>query len=131
MFSAVAALALAGSAGAATVHAAAGTMIGRMEGNVAVFRGIPYAQPPIGPFRWRAPQALPRFSRPRQATSFGSICMQAPPKGDTGVGTEPPSEDCLTLNIWAPTSRRNLPVMVWIHGGGAVSLMRTRLWLTH
>lgn len=121
MFSAIAALALAASAGAATVHATAGRMIGRVEGDVAIFRGVPYARPPVGALRWRAPQPLPRFPRAHQASTFGPICMQPPPKGDAGVGSEPPSEDCLTLNIWGPTSRRNLPVMVWVHGGGYTS----------
>lgn len=90
-----------------------------LEGDIAVFRGIPYARPPVGPLRWRAPQPLPRWTSPLPARAFGAICMQADPAGDSGVGPEAPSEDCLTLNIWAPRAGgAKLPVMVWLHGGG-------------
>lgn len=104
---------------AVTANAPAGTMIGQVERDVAVWRGIPYAQPPVGPLRWRAPQPLPRRTTPLVTKTFGSICPQADPKGDAGVGIEPQSEDCLTLNIWAPSAGgAKRPVMVWLHGGG-------------
>ena len=89
---------------------------------MAVYRGIPYAQPPVGALRWRAPQALERWRLPRSARNFGAICMQVFPTSDAGVGNESPSEDCLTLNIWAPPNGGNhRPVMVWLHGGGYTS----------
>ncbi len=106
----------------AIVYAPAGTIEGAVENDVAVFRGIPYARPPVGPLRWRAPQPLPRATTARIAREFGPVCMQPDPKGDAGVGAEAQNEDCLTLNIWAPRgtgSRR--AVMVWLHGGGYIS----------
>jgi para-nitrobenzyl esterase len=100
----------------------AGAVRGVAIESVTAYRGIPYAQPPIGARRWRAPQPLPRWTSVRDATAFGPVCMQAPPNGDTGVGDEPRSEDCLTLNIWTPSlAGRKHPVMVWLHGGGYTS----------
>lgn len=112
------AAALALAAVVPVVDAPAGVIQGQVEDEIAVYRGIPYAQPPVGPRRWVAPQPLKRWTAPLAASRFGSVCMQAPPKGDTGTGIETPSEDCLTLNIWAPAGARRLPVMVWLHGGG-------------
>lgn len=94
-----------------------------------VWRGIPYAQPPTGELRWRAPQPPVPWTETREALSFGSPCPQyASPLG--GVpgrdGTVVGNEDCLYLNVYAPrfapdevpTGDARLPVMVWIHGGG-------------
>ena len=107
------------SAVPAVVSAPASVFEGAQDGDIAVFRGIPYAQPPVGALRWRAPQPLPRASAPRLAREFGHICMQPDPKGDAGVGVETPSEDCLTLNIWTPAAKGPpRAVMVWLHGGG-------------
>jgi carboxylesterase type B len=78
---------------------------------VRVFKGIPYAAPPVGQLRWRAPQPVSAWSGVRDATSFAMACMQ--PGRDL-----PMSEDCLTLNVWTPRAAKALPVMVWIHGGG-------------
>lgn len=89
-------------------------MEGRADSALHVFRGIPYAAPPIGALRWRPPQALPRWSGVRSAAEFGAACVQ-PTTAYTGIG--PTSEDCLTLNIWAPADARHAPVFVWIHGG--------------
>lgn len=121
MLSALVATALAGTPLAATAHSPAGTVAGTIERDIAVYRGIPYAKPPVGALRWRAPKPLKPWRGVYEARAFGATCVQAPPKGDAGVGKEPPSEDCLTLNIWAPPGRRNLPVMVWVHGGGYTS----------
>jgi para-nitrobenzyl esterase len=97
-----------------------------------VWKGIPYAQPPLGELRWRAPQALPRWSEPREALDFGAICPQLASRfgGEQGIaaGTPVGHEDCLTLNVWAPAfapeavpeDSERLPVMLWIHGGGNV-----------
>lgn len=121
MLSALVATALTGTPLAAIAHSPAGTVVGVIERDNAVYRGIPYAKHPVGALRWRAPKPLQRWRDVYEAHAFGPTCMQASPKGDAGVGKEPPSEDCLTLNIWTPPGRRNLPVMVWVHGGGYTS----------
>ncbi|HEV2083216.1 MAG TPA: carboxylesterase family protein [Brevundimonas sp.] len=89
----------------------------RGEGVVA-FKGIPYAAPPVGPLRWTPPRPPAAWEHARDASSYGAICIQPPANGDPGVGPLPMSEDCLTLNVWAPEGARDLPVMVWLHGGG-------------
>ena len=89
---------------------------------VAVYKGIPYAKPPTGELRWRPPVAAPAWSGVREAWEFGHACLQ-PPQSPTGLysgGMASLSEDCLTLNVWAPSGARKLPVMVWIHGGALV-----------
>ena len=97
-----------------------GVLVGRAAEGVAGFRAIPYAAPPVGPLRWRAPQRPEAWQGERDATQFGAICIQPPSNGDPGVGPLPMSEDCLTLNVWTPEVRGDepLPVMVWNHGGG-------------
>ncbi len=97
----------------------AGRMQGLMEGNLRVFMGIPYAQPPVGALRWRPPEPLPRWHGVRHATAFGPACFQ-PDNTLASVYVEEPmpmSEDCLTLNIWAPADARQAPVFFWIYGG--------------
>lgn len=106
-----------------TVEAPAGAMEGSQQGGVRVFKGIPYARPPVGPMRWKPPEKLPAWQGVRKATAFGPACVQ-PRSRAVSIYTNPPekmSEDCLTLNIWAPGQARNLPVFVWIHGGALVS----------
>ena len=95
-----------------------GAVRGVCSDGVAVFRGLPYAAPPVGPLRWRPPRPPTSWIGERDASTWGGICVQSPPGADPGVGPLPMSEDCLTLNVWAPTGERDLPVMVWIHGGG-------------
>lgn len=118
---AAACCAIAGPAFAAdplVVDAPAGVVKGGNEGAVRVFRGIPYALPPVGPARWTAPKPLPRWAGLRKADRFGPACYQ--PLGPAGVYTNAPaamSEDCLYLNIWAPRHAGKAPVLVWIHGG--------------
>ncbi|MBN2971794.1 carboxylesterase family protein [Roseomonas aeriglobus] len=121
----IAAALLAGAAPALaqTVTAPAGTLEGTTENGLTIFRGIPYAQPPVGPLRWKPPVALPAWDGVRQAKRFGQACVQ-PRERNLGIYTNPPQqmgEDCLTLNVWAPKDVQKLPVLVWIHGGALVS----------
>ncbi len=81
--------------------------------DVVAFKGIPYAAPPVGPLRWRPPQPPAAWSGVREATSFGPACMQPGP-------AYAKSEDCLTVNVWAPRGAHGRPVMVWYYGGGLV-----------
>jgi len=103
----------------ALVEAPAGTVRGSVERDVQVFRGIPYAIPPVGDRRWSPPQPLPVWEGVRDADKFGAACMQPGPRGPSIYAWDLPamSEDCLTLNIWAPENATNAPVFVWIHGG--------------
>lgn len=86
---------------------------------VVVYKGIPYAAPPVGELRWKAPQPAMAWQGVRDAGNFGAACMQIPyPEGSlfrSALG--PVSEDCLTLNVWTTAASSKLPVMVWIHGG--------------
>ena len=90
------------------------------DASIGVFRGIPYAQPPVGNLRWRAPQDLAPWTGVRQATTFGAACWQSY-SDDAFVwsrGEFLRSEDCLHLNIWQPEKAdATAPVMVWFHGG--------------
>jgi len=103
---------------APVVRAPAGELRGELEGAVAVFRGVPYAQPPVGERRWRPAEPLPAWEGVRQATRFGAACMQPPSPFEHHAAM---SEDCLFLNVWTPKDARDAPVMVWIHGGSLVS----------
>lgn len=89
------------------------------DGQIRIFKGIPYADSAAGEFRWTAPRPVPAWGGVRDATETGAHCAQGPIFDDITF-QRPASEDCLNLNIW--TSARNasqrLPVMVWIHGGG-------------
>ncbi|HEV2598002.1 carboxylesterase/lipase family protein [Sphingopyxis sp.] len=105
------------------IEAPAGTVEGKTVGKVDVFKGIPFAQPPVGSLRWKAPQPLPVWAGVRKAQAFGAACIQPRPTA-IGIYTNPPvkmSEDCLTLNIWAPAKAKGAPVIVWIHGGALLS----------
>ncbi len=94
------------------VRVTGGTIQGApLKGGGAVFKGIPFAAPPVGDLRWREPMPVKPWTGIREATNFGARCMQ---------GGERVSEDCLYINVWTPEwpSQSRKPVMLWIHGGG-------------
>lgn len=106
-----------------TVKTAQGKVHGKLinEGKVKAFLGLPYAAPPVGELRWKAPQPPAAWKTTRDASMFGHHCAQNPVFADMIFQDPGPSEDCLYLNVYAPAdakAKSNLPVMFWIHGGG-------------
>jgi para-nitrobenzyl esterase len=90
------------------------------DGKVRTFKGIPFALPPVGPLRWKAPQPPAPWTGVRKASEYGARCMQGPIYSDMIFHDAGPSEDCLYLNLWMPANPAvtKLPVMVSIYGGG-------------
>jgi para-nitrobenzyl esterase len=115
-------LVVAPAAASTDVKITQGALEGVLDDGVATFKGIPFAAPPVGALRWRAPQPAPAWTGVRDARDFGPICPQsklsllAKLKPHLNL---PQSEDCLTINIWSPNTdpHAKLPVMVWIYGG--------------
>jgi para-nitrobenzyl esterase len=89
--------------------------------DVRVFKGIPFAAPPMGNLRWHAPEPVAHWDGVRKGDEFGPICMQAPGRG--GAAQSKMSEDCLYLNVWtaAKSAAERRPVLLWIHPGGYTS----------
>jgi len=100
-----------------------GLLKGAVAGGVVSFKGVPFAKPPVGELRWRAPQPVAPWAGVRAATAYGHDCMQTPFPSDAAPLGTAPSEDCLVLNVWRPAraAAARLPVMVWIYGGGYVN----------
>ena len=107
---------------APVVKVATGALSGAVEDGIASWKGVPFAAPPVGPLRWRAPQPAANWKGVRPATQYSSDCMQKPFGGDAAPLGTTPAEDCLYANVWKPAaSTAKLPVVVWIYGGGFVN----------
>jgi para-nitrobenzyl esterase len=103
-----------------TITASQGTLAGQVDANgVRSFKGIPYAEPPVGDKRWTAPVAAGPWKGVREAREFGASCIETSYAPQSLFAVFPPknSEDCLFLNVWSPPNAKKAPVIVWIHGG--------------
>lgn len=105
------------------VKIADGTLEGVDESGVYAFKGIPFAAPPVGDYRWREPQPVQPWTGIRKADHFGPRAMQRPLFSDMNFRSDGMSEDCLYLNVWTPAKEfdENLPVLVYFYGGGLVA----------
>jgi para-nitrobenzyl esterase len=99
----------------APVTLSSGRITGTDLGTVQSWLGIPYAAPPTGALRWKPPQSPVSWEGVRAMDHYGAVCMQSRPAAGTTA-----SEDCLTLNVWAPKGVQRAAVMLWIHGGAFI-----------
>ena len=114
------------SSNEAIVDTLSGKLEGQFENGLYVFKGIPYAEPPVGKLRWMPPEPHRPWKGVRSAQKFGATSLQEVRQVsdihvDEQVSQEPQSEDCLFLNIWTPgLDNAKRPVLFWIHGGGFI-----------
>ena len=109
---------------ATQVQVAGGRLAGEaLPGGIRVFKGVPFADPPVGERRWQAPQPVQPWKDVRPATQFGPRAMQLPLFGDMNFRSNGVSEDCLYLNVWtsATSAKAKLPVLMYFYGGGFVA----------
>ncbi len=118
----LAALALAAGSPAmaeiATAKVTGGEISGTVVDGISEFKGIPFAAPPVGALRWKAPRPVRPWSGVRRTVNFGTACMQTGGGGGAGPGI-PYGEDCLFIDVWSPakSAGERLPVIAWIYGG--------------
>ena len=100
-----------------------GILEGKDLSGIKVFKGVPFAAPPVGNLRWKTPQPVKHWDGVREAKEYGPNPMQEPLFGDMNFGTKVNSEDCLYLNIWTPakTMKEHLPVLIYFNGGGLMA----------
>jgi para-nitrobenzyl esterase len=99
-----------------------GKLRGSESRGISTWKGIPFAAPPVGANRWRAPQPPATWNGVRDATQYAHDCMQVPFPSDAAPLGTTPAEDCLYANVWRPArAAKKLPVIFWIYGGGFVN----------
>ena len=107
-----------------TANTNAGKVAGFKEGNINVFKGIPFAAPPVGDLRWKAPQPVKPWSGVKDCIQFAASPVQGEPipfmcwSEEFLIPKKPIDEDCLYLNVWAKNTAAKKPVLVYIYGGG-------------
>ena len=106
--------------GISSANVTGGTVEGTVADGLSIFKGIPFAAPPVGELRWKSPQPVIPWTDVKQTVAFGNACMQDMGMARSMGDVSEISEDCLYLNVWSPAARASdrLPVLVWIYGGG-------------